>query len=92
MLLLDRAVIDVNKQDSSGWTALRHAVDSSFLPYKSRLETAKLPLARDYINNMNLPDRNGWSPLFFAADTHDFPMVDLLLTKNDPNVRNIDGV
>jgi ankyrin repeat protein len=59
---------------------------------KSRLETAKLPLARDYINNMNLPDRNGWSPLFFAADTHDFPMVDLLLTKNDPNVRNIDGV
>jgi ankyrin repeat protein len=94
-LLLGREDIDVNKQDTSGCTALMHYIKHARYDEGGEYEEcAKLLLNRDDVD-VSLTDGKGQTALFWACkyEYDNISIVDLLLKKEgiDPNARNIDG-
>jgi ankyrin repeat protein len=84
-LLLDQEGIDVNCQDTSGYTALHMAVSFN-------LKAVELLLKRKDVD-INLPENNGWTPLSLASKEGAVTVVRLLLRKKgiDPNARDNQG-
>jgi ankyrin repeat protein len=83
--LLDQEGIDVNRRDTSGYTALHLAVSFS-------LKAVELLLKRKDVH-LNLRENNGWTPLSLASKEGAVTVVRLLLRKKgiDPNARDNHG-
>ncbi len=77
--LLNEANVDINAQDSEGYTALHWAIG------KMHTDVAKILLGAGA--NLNLQDQDGWTPLHLAADWGQVKEVKLLLDAGaDPNI------
>ena len=79
--LLEHPDIDIDKQDSAGFTALCLAADAGFGECVRALV--------DHECDVNLPNNSGYSPLFLAVMKGDCDMVNLLLQSDaDPYLRD----
>ena len=78
-------IIDINAQDSSGFTPLHYACKNGLL------EMVEILVKNDNIN-INAIDDTGSTPLYYAVDRQDVAIIRLLIDNGaDPLVRNSEG-